>query len=365
MQRNTNTLGMLCAVCTISLLSPVTKMAFAQENPAAIVKFVDTAGNVVDGVDAFHCYQAKSTRLVISDGQAKLPAAGGIVVATKDGFEYCGTILNDSERNSVTMLRPGEQPRTYTTLPNPVSKKLKDDLIKQISDDYWKRITDNPKDIRTTMQAMKVLTRVSPEKVEEFLNNNDVPVPVKQSTTNLLLRSYAKSDFPAAIEMADSFTEPMFRSMAFNLLLTVSDPTQAELAAVEKQLIDTAKSIKQPAYRLVTWAVLARHYKRTGRRKQAKRIIDQHLEEAKKLPSDGWAAYPKSLFAALVVAENPELGKEMIDGVDGNEKTRATGRLAFHCCRTRPKLAVELLDTIEAPENSVMAFVHHIKFAGE
>ncbi len=113
--------------------------------------------------------------------------------------------------------------------------------------------------------------------------------------------------------------------------------------AVESEIIDTAKKILQPAYRLSAWTLLAQHYQDTNRPELAQAIIDQHLEEVEKLPSGGWSGLPRSMFAALIVEQDPELAIELTEGMDDRESNRARGRLAFHCCRTNPELALQLL----------------------
>ena len=82
--------------------------------------------------------------------------------------------------------------------------------------------------------------------------------------------------------------------------------------------------------------------------------MQQHIEEVKKLPSAGWSAFPRSLFAALVVDKDPQLAEELIKGNrDQHESNRAHARVAFSCCRTNPELATKLLSLCEHSENAI------------
>ena len=149
--------------------------------------------------------------------------------------------------------------------------------------------------------------------------------------------------------------------MVLSTILKSSDADPELLAAVETEMTDTIKSIPQPMYRFSAWSVLAEHYLNTGRPELAQKIIDQHIEEVKKLPAGGWSGFPRSLFAALVVEKDPELAAELVKGMDKMEYDRALGRLAFHCCRTNPKKAVEFLKQKKPANNTIVQARHHVQ----
>ena len=114
-------------------------------------------------------------------------------------------------------------------------------------------------------------------------------------------------------------------------------------------------------YRLAAWSTLAEHYINSNRPELAQKIVDEHIEDVKKLPAGGWSGYPRSLFAALIVEKDPKLAGELVKGMDKNEYNSALGRLAFHCCRTNPKLAVEFLNQQKHAENLIADAEHQIQ----
>ncbi|MDB2687725.1 hypothetical protein N9Y42_11000 [Mariniblastus sp.] len=99
----------------------------------------------------------------------------------------------------------------------------------------------------------------------------------------------------------------------------------------------------------------------TDRPELAQEIVDQHIDDLKKLPAGGWSGFVRSLFAGLIAEKNPNEAVKLIEGMDKNEINRAYGRVAFYCCRQHPQKAIELVQKIKPVERAITGFEHHVK----
>ena len=266
-------------------------------------------------------------------------------------------------RDASIVLRTQQEPgRSMKTLSVPLTAELRNKIVKEAIDLHWAKLKSNPRD-RGNQRVFEFLSAIDPKAFDKYLDSGKVGGQFKGIAQRFVVREISQSDPDLAIEIADSVTSPMNRASLLSVLLDRLPANSPHVDAVEEQFIETIQAIKQPAYRYAIWASLGEYYIHNGKKELADKIVDEHLAEVKKLPNGGWAAFPKSLFAALLVDENPKLALEMIKGATGHERARALGRLAFHCCRTNPSQAMEFLDKIEHSDLTINTAENRIKVA--
>ncbi len=340
-----------------------------QEQKAEIkIAITNSSGKPVEKVTAFWFNKGKSKRLSQADGHVTVGAAEGFVVVQSEGYQYAGFVLHKKTTDelagaSIVLRTPDEPGRMLKTLPVPISAEQRKEITSAVTELYWTQLKSNPKDVSNQMTCFELLGGLDPKALVEFLDDNDMDPRFKGMGKAHVVKSISRTDPELAIEIADSVADPMSRSSVLNGLLKNLPENSPHVEAVEGQVIETIKSISQPAYRYAVWSGLAEYYIHSGRPELAQKIVDENLAEVKKLPSGGWAAYPKSCFAALIVEKDPELAMKMIEGCKGHERPRALGRLAFHSCTTHPKRAIELLGEIEQQERALSGFESMIKVA--
>ncbi|MFK7768986.1 MAG: hypothetical protein AB8B55_17320 [Mariniblastus sp.] len=342
--------------------------ATTQEQTEINISIVDSAGKPVPKVSAYWFKNGKSKKLTAHDGVVTVTSAEGLIVARSEQHHCSGIVLHkkteEQLRNASVVLRtPSEPGRILKTLPVPVSTEQKTEIIKQVLDIYWAQLKSNPKDPANQMSCFELLGALDPQNLNEFVDSIDFDVRMKAMGKSHVVKSLAQSDPELAIEIADSIEDPMSRSGLIYALLTHLPENSPHVEAVEEQYIETIKAISQPAFRYAIWSSLGEYYFCNGKEELTDKIVEENLSEVRKLPDGGWAAYPKSCFAALIVEEKPDLALEMIEGCKGHERPRALGRLAFHCCQTNPNLAIELLGKIENVKNAINTAENQIKIA--
>ena len=339
----------------------------AQEaEPKINVRFVDSAGDLVSSVSGYwyRVGAGKAKKIVSADGKAEIPVnkVEGIIVAKSEGYQYSGLVLDSGTTTalSVVMLKDNEAGPAYENQPLPFSAEQKQQAIENIKEKLWEELEADPANHQVLQHSVAVLAKLTPDRTLEYFESNWPKGKLKVLAKQEIIRGLAESDFARAVELADSTKNPMYRDALLTALLK-HGPQGKKMLAVEAELTNAIKNIPQPAYRLASWASLAEHYQVTDRPELAQQIVDQHIDEIKKLPAGGWSGFPRSLFAALIAETNPSEAVKLIEGMDKNEIDRAYGRVAFHCCRQHPQQAVELLQKIKPVERAVVGFRHHVK----
>lgn len=330
----------------------------------------DSSGKPVRGVEAVWWYQRFPTRLETAlDGDdeptdfLEVPRAAGVIAVHKQGYQYGGAIVDTQSVRpiKITLLKVDEvDDRRLEQQPIPIDAGLRRELLTTLQSLCISDI-ENAANPNEQQVATQLLAQLSPQRTLELLDAGKLQGNAAMVAKQGVVQSLAKKDVGAATAIADEESNPMFRSMLFRFLATNIAPDAPERAVIEAQWVDATRTTTESAWRLAGWAGLAEHYQFTGRAEVAKKIVEQHIDEVKKLPAGGWSGFPRSLFAAVVVEDQPDLAKQLIEGIDGNEENRALGRLAFHCCRSNPKLATELLGAMK--ETRVIGAPYHVKVA--
>ena len=251
-----------------------------------------------------------------------------------------------------------------TQSPFPLTDELRNRVKQILKNNLWEKIEGQPAVSMKTIQTMKLIASIDPVGALEWTGENKLPDQMAMMIRQQAFVAQMETDAEEVFDKVSQIEDPMMRSMVMGLFLRKLPGKHPALAAVENQLVEDSRSIKQPAMRLALRASIAEHYQLTSRPELADKIVAQHIEEAKKLPSGGWSAYPRSLYAALVAESDPKLAEEMITGIgDSSKATRAQSRVAFACCRTNPELAIKLLAMYEADENTITVWRNSIKVA--
>ena len=344
--------------------------SIAQEKPQGIsIAITDTAGDPISTASSYWLSNGKAKKLTTSqEGHITVAAATGLVVVQCEGYQCAGLVLRQKtpaelKGASIVLRTPAELGRSFKTLPVPVPERQRKNFVKETIDLHWAQLKSGPKDRSNQNVCGSPLAALDPKAFNEYLDSGAVDAQFKGIGKRLLTVTIAKSDPELAIEVADSLKNPMSRVSVLDVLLENLPEGSPYVEAVEEQFIETIQAISQPAYRYAIWSNLGEHYVHNGQRELADKIVAEHLPEVRKLPNGGWAAFPKSLFAALLVEKDPDLALKMTQGSTGHERARALGRLAFHCCLTKPKLAIDLLDKIEHPERTINTAENRIKVA--
>jgi len=314
------------------------------------VTFVDSSGTPVAAVDAVFFNSGLGKTVEVNGGIGTVQGSEGVVAATAEGFQYSGGILNSKELK-IVLLREDETAPTVRQTTFPLSESDRVSTGVALISAIKKRIADKELNPNDTAKQMMLAGQLDPTGTLAWLKEIDLPPQQTMAVKHGIISGFLSDDIEAAIDMLDQIEDPMFRTYKLVTLLGELPPQHAATPIIEKQAVAAIRSVKQPAYRIAMWSALGEHYQVSGQEELVQKIVDLHLAEAQKLPSDGWSAFPRSVFAALIVEEQPDVALKMIEGIrDVNEKYRAESRLAFHCCRTNPKLAVELLRRYEAQE---------------
>ena len=320
------------------------------------VRFVDTAGKPVTPETALFFNVGRAKAITVKDGTGVVPVDTRIVVAKADGFQFTGTIVNGDDAK-VVFRRDDEPYPQLTQTPYPLNDQIKADVTEQVKKSLWEKIKDQDPKSMDSAQTVRVVAAVDPVGALKWLDENKMPHQQAGMVFQSALEAMLQTDPEEVFDRISQRKNPMERSamlLSFLKELSSDDPS---LKALETQVIEVTREIKQPAMRLAMRSGLAEHYAMTGRPDLADKIVQQHIEEVKKLPSGGWSALPRSLFAALVVEKDPKLAEELIKGNrDQGESNRAHARVAFQCCRTNPDLAVELLSRCEQPDRLISAW---------
>ena len=366
--KQTATAWLLLSVICLSWIGNLPAQDDQKQKAEIKIAITNSSGKPVEKVTAFWFNKGKSKRLSQTDGHVIVGAAEGLVVVQSEGYQYAGFVLHkkttdELARASIVLRAPDEPGRMLKTLPVPISAEQRKEITSAVTELYWTQLKSNPKDVSNQMTCFELLGGLDPKGLIEFLDANDMDLQFKSLGKQSVVKALGRIDPELAIEVADSVADPMRRSGVLRNLLKSLPENSPYIEAVEGQIIETIKSISQPAFRYAVWSGLAEYYIHSGRPELAQKIVDENLAEVKKLPAGGWAAYPKSCFAALVVENDPELAMKMIEGCKGHERPRALGRLAFHSCTTHPKRAIELLGQIEQQERALSGFENMIKVA--
>ena len=213
---------------------------------------------------------------------------------------------------------------------------------------------------------MELLAAVDPESAIEYLEQNELDPVVTNTSQMHIVKSLPVSQLDIGIELADSVTdaESIFRSRLLRELLRSLPVDDPRSKVVEENLISTIRAIAQPNSRLAIWFSLAEYYQLTDRTESVQKIVEANAEDVQQLPAAGFSGYIRSLFAALIVNDDFELARSLIEGVENHELNRAIARLAFHCCESHPQRAIELLESMEPIENQINVHAQAIKVVG-
>lgn len=344
-----------------------TAAAQSQEADSSLtIQIVNSSGDSVSDAAVYWVRNGKSRRLKPEDGRITGIAPTGFLVAQKNGYRYSGIALKDTP-TFLVLKSPAEPGGSYQTLPCPfdsdTEKKLKAELAKLLIDSLNQAADSSP---ALLSSGLKSLAMVAPSAALKFLDSNDLNEMQSMAGRNEIIKAFAKTDVATAAEVADSVKQPEVRSVAFFSLLSALPSDSPHRQSVEQQFFDANQSITNPGFRLAAIADYADDLRIAGKIEQSESLISQHIEEVTKLPSGGWSAYPRSLFAAQIVNKQPELAQQLLEGIDReNEANRAAGRLAFHCCQSNPELAIELLKKIKTPPNSLVTHTRHVRVADQ
>lgn len=323
------------------------------------VTFVDSSGAPVPNVDAVFFNGSLNDGLgktiEIKDGNGTVESLEGVVAATAEGYQYSGGIV-DSKDLKVVLLGVDETAPTVRQISFPLSDSLREKTRAALISAIKKRISEVELQPFEISRHMRLAGKLDPKGTLEWLKENKLPKQETMQVNNGIIDGFLREDLEAAVDMLDQIKDPMFRT--YKLVSMMGELPEKHVAKpiIEQQAVAAIRNVKHAAYRIGMWAFLAEHYQISGREDSSQKIIDLHLEEVQKLPSDGWSGLPRSVFAALIVEKQSDVALKMIEGIkDPNEKFRAEGRLAFHCCRTNPKLAIELLQRYVAPEGRLFS----------
>ena len=314
------------------------------------VTFVDSSGAPVAAVDAVFFNGGFGKPIETKEGIGTVKGSEGVVAATAEGFQYSGGIL-DSKELKIVLLREDETAPSVRQIEFPISDSIRAKTSAALVAAIKKRIVEEELNPNETARQMSLAGKLDPTGTLAWLKENDLPQKPAMMVRNGIIDGFLRDDFETAIDMLDQIKNPIFKTFKLVSLLSELPAQHPAASIIEKQAVAAVRNVKQAAYRIAMWGTLAEHYQISGQDASVRKIVDQHLEDVQKLPSDGWSSLPRSVFAAVIIEEKPDVALKMIEGVKNpNEKWRAEARLAFHCCRTNPELAVELLRRYEAPE---------------
>ncbi|MEL7500297.1 MAG: hypothetical protein AAFN77_22060 [Planctomycetota bacterium] len=320
------------------------------------LSIVDSQDDSVDDVEVYWFGGQLAKRLSPKDGQIADVPNHGLVVAHKEGFQYCGLLLG-TERRSLVMRKLDEPGGKLQTQPIPFSKTQRTQLLKLVQKRVWESIESQPDDTRLLSMYLPIAAAIDPDKATKFVVDRQLPPPLVGMTKQALIASYVDNDFEKAIELIESEEQPEFKSMLLKRLADQLSDEDPRNRTVENELVRAVNSVQNPAYRLAALASHGASLVESGRIAEANQLVEQYLPEVEKLPSGGWSGFPRSLFAALIVEEQPERALALIDGInDQNERLRSRCRLAFHACVSNPQLAETLLFESKVPANSVAGY---------
>lgn len=314
------------------------------------VTFVDSSGAPVAAVDAVFFNGGFGKPIETKEGIGTVKGSEGVVAVTAEGFQYSGGIL-DSKELKIVLLREDETAPSVRQTEFPISDSIRAKTSAALVAAIKKRIVEEELNPNETARQMSLAGKLDPTGTLAWLKENDLPQQPAMMVRNGIIDGFLRDDFETAIDMLDQIENPMFKTFKLVSLLSELPAQHSAAPIIEKQAVAAVRNVKQAAYRIAMWSALAEHYQISGQDASVRKIVDQHLEDVQKLPSDGWSSLPRSVFAAVIIEEKPDVALKMIEGVKNpNENWRAEARLAFHCCRTNPELAVELLRRYEAPE---------------
>ncbi len=334
--------------------------AFAQ---SSAIKFVDIEGKPVTPDSALFFNGGRAKTIDVQKGTATAPGSAGIITAHAEGYQYTGAVLTGSD-TTVTFYRNDQPCESLSQTPFPLTKEIRSQLQQTIKDKLWDQVHDQPAGSQSVFQIVDVLGSVDPQATLQWVDESNFPGQKKIAVSGNAFTQLLLTRPEEALDRISQIDDSMSRSMILGVFLQRLPPNHDMVPTIEKLLNETSRGIKQPAMRLAIRASLAEHYQLTNRPEQADKITDQHIEEAKKLPTGGWSAYPRSLFAALIAEADPTLAEELITGIsDTNEATRARSRVAFACCRKHPDLAKKLLARYEPDKNTITVWKETIKIA--
>lgn len=352
----------LTFLCFLVAALSLASTCFGQSDDAKIsVQFVDTSGHRVNPAVALFFNGGRAKPITIENGIGVAPSDSGIVVAKADGFQFSGSIVDGNEIK-VVFHRDDEPCKPLTQTPYPLNDEIKAKVVETTKRILWEKVEGQPASSMKTIQTLRVLAVVDPARALKWLDENEPPDQMGGMIQQPALTALVHVDPEEAFDRCSQIKDPMQKSAMLMFLLEALDPEDPAVPVLEAQWMETTRTVKQPAMRLAMRSAIGEYFQIRDRPELVNKIVQQHIEEVKKLPSAGWSAFPRSLFAALVVEEDPELAEELIKGNrDQNESNRAHARVAFSCCRTNPELATKLLSLCEHAENTISVWDEPIK----
>lgn len=314
---------------------------------AAEIAVVDSSGNKIPNCEAFWIHGGHPEKLSVDAGILNLPEPVGVVVVRKEGFQYGGLILDPSiQVTELTLLQQLEtREANYQTRKHLISPEQREHITDSIRQECWK-VVKAPVPTETMPFALQLLAQLSTQDTLDYLRKHRVDPNAAGMARQAAIRKLAEVDLGAALEVLDEVSDPMMRSFLFSEIIKSQSVDQNSTELLEDQMADAIREISQPALRISAWGILGEHYLLHEEDEKVQTIVKEHLEEVRRLPAGGWTGYPRSLFAALLVRDQPDVAAELVEGIDsGNEKARALGRLAFYS--DNPETAERLLEKLD------------------
>lgn len=344
--------SMLGLACLLTGLVRVPRAVAQQEDapdplPTLQLRLEDERGAPLEAFDAYWIYDLQAKKLP-STNPLSFPESSGVVVVRTQSGRFGGVIL-DSHAARQTTLRifgPEADDRQLVTQPLPFDAALRQELLDQVERICWEELElESSRDLKPWL--LQTLGTVNPKKTLRYLEEKRIGGTAAGMARQAAVTRLATTDFAAAVEALELTSEPMLRAVLWGRLAARLPPEDANLAIVESQWASVNREIQQPAMRLAHWANLGEHYLLRGQPEQTEKIVAQFLDDARQLPAGGWSGYPRSLFAALVAADDPLAARKLIEGIDANEQARAEGRVAFYACQHHPQFAKEFSQQID------------------
>ncbi len=327
------------------------------------ISIADSNGNSVSDVELmWYCF-GNAKRFSVADGSVTIPQNRGLVVARREGCAYSGLVLgsDDGAQNRLIMRRPDEPGHEYKTLPRPFDDAARIQAANKIIEYFWSVIGQHPQDEKGKL-IFPLLSVLDTDKTLAFFEQHPLDPQLVSICQRRAASAMLKTNPQLAIEIADWIDESVQRADSFKNLLR-DLPSESPLRATcESQMITALQDIAEPEGRLAMWGIIGEQYTSLGEDQKAQRIVEQHIAEAEDLPNGGWGSLPRSVFAGLIVNQQPERAMKLA-AIEHSEPEAhcALARLAFQCCRQHPDRAIELLNKIEVSDRTVNNYEYHTR----
>jgi Carboxypeptidase regulatory-like domain len=322
----------------------------------------DRDGRAIGGATVFQSGDGPIRTRTVTDpeGRFRLPgviAGKAILFARKDGFRFHGQpIATEAGAIDLVLTRVEERPVALNTLASAVSHAEELALARRLLAPYIEKVMAKGTDVQK-IQALMVQAQVDPAHMLELLDTQSAGKPqfAVDGLRRMVATAMAGQSPDEAVSIAESIKEAGARAWCLtDLVDKLPESARDRKAGLLAQAQLQARSVKQPAERILLISRVAERWLDAGESERARVMLEEGRSLAKEVPPP---AYPVALFAPSLSRIDLAGALALVESTNGLAKRgdrvnrvfvfdRAYGEIAYRVASSDPAGAERVLGMI-------------------